>query len=158
MKQNNRKIACMLAVGAMMLPATILSASAAPAGSVQSVQQAAKVFSTVTDGKEPVIGASIRVKNGNQGTITDMDGNFKLDVAPGTELLISYVGYKDVTVKAAANMNIVLEEESTALNEVVVTALGIKRELKARARWSTKLLPSTISMNRDLALSATPIS
>ena len=131
MKQNNRKIACMLAVGAMMLPATILSASAAPAVSVQSVQQAAKVFGTVTDGKEPVIGASIRVKNGNQGTITDMDGNFKLDVAPGTELLISYVGYKDVTVKAAANMNIVLEEESTALNEVVVTALGIKRERKA---------------------------
>ena len=68
MKQNNRKIACMLAVGAMMLPATILSASAAPAVSVQSVQQAAKVFGTVTDGKEPVIGASIRVKNGNQGT------------------------------------------------------------------------------------------
>ena len=131
MKQNNRKIACMLAVGAMMLPATILSASAAPAVSVQSVQQVAKVFGTVTDGKEPVIGASIRVKNGNQGTITDMDGNFKLDVAPGTELLISYVGYKDVTVKAAANMNIVLEEESTALNEVVVTALGIKRERKA---------------------------
>ena len=56
MKQNNRKIACMLAVGAMMLPATILSASAAPAVSVQSVQQAAKVFGTVTDGKEPVIG------------------------------------------------------------------------------------------------------
>ena len=131
MKQNNRKIACMLAVGAMMLPATILSASAAPAVSVQSVQQAAKVFGTITDGKEPVIGASIRVKNGNQGTITDMDGNFKLDVAPGTELLISYVGYKDITVKAAANMNIVLEEESTALNEVVVTALGIKRERKA---------------------------
>ena len=131
MKQNNRKIACMIAVGAMMLPATILSASAAPAVSVQSVQQAAKVFGTITDGKEPVIGASIRVKNGNQGTITDMDGNFKLDVAPGTELLISYVGYKDITVKAAANMNIVLEEESTALNEVVVTALGIKRERKA---------------------------
>ena len=131
MKQNNRKIACMIAVGALMLPATILSASAASAGSVQSVQQAAKVFGTVTDGKEPVIGASIRVKNGNQGTITDMDGNFKLDVAPGTELLISYVGYKDVTVKAGANMKIVLEEESTALNEVVVTALGIKRERKA---------------------------
>ena len=131
MKQNNRKIACMIAVGALMLPATILSASAAPAVSVQSVQQAAKVFGTVTDGTEPVIGASIRVKNSSQGTITDMDGNFKLDVAPGTELIISYVGYKDVTVKAGANMKIVLEEESTALSEVVVTALGIKRERKA---------------------------
>ena len=131
MKQNNRKIACMIAVGALMLPATILSASAASVGSVQSVQQAAKVFGTVTDGTEPVIGASIRVKNSSQGTITDMDGNFKLDVAPGTELVISYVGYKDVTVKAGANMKIVLEEESTALSEVVVTALGIKRERKA---------------------------
>ena len=131
MKQNHRKIACMLAIGAMMLPATILSASAAPAVSVQSVQQAAKVSGTVTDGKEPIIGASIRVKNSSQGTITDMDGNFKLDVAPGTELVISYVGYKDVNIKAAANMNIVLEEESTALSEVVVTALGIKRERKA---------------------------
>ena len=131
MKQNNRKIACMLAVGAMMLPATILSASAAPAVSVQSVQQAAKVSGTVTDGKEPIIGASIRVKNSSQGTITDMDGNFNLDVAPGTELVISYVGYKDVNIKATANMNIVLEEESTALSEVVVTALGIKRERKA---------------------------
>ena len=88
MKQNNRKIACMIAVGALMLPATILSASAASVGSVQSVQQAAKVFGTVTDGTEPVIGASIRVKNSSQGTITDMDGNFKLDVAPGTELVI----------------------------------------------------------------------
>ena len=131
MKQNNRKIVCMVAVGALMLPATVLSATAAPAVSVQSVQQAAKVFGTVTDGKDPVIGASIRVKNGNQGTITDIDGNFKLDVAPGTELVISYVGYKDITIKASANMNIVLEEESTALNEVVVTALGIKRERKA---------------------------
>ena len=131
MKQSNRKFACMFAVSALLLPVAIPSASAANVAGVASVQQAAKVFGTVTDGTEPVIGASVRVKNGTQGTITDMDGNFKLDVAPGTELVISYVGYKDVTVKAGANMKIVLEEESTALSEVVVTALGIKRERKA---------------------------
>ena len=121
----------MFAVSALLLPVAIPSASAVNVAGVASVQQAAKVFGTVTDGTEPVIGASVRVKNGTQGTITDMDGNFKLDVAPGTELVISYVGYKDVTVKAGANMKVVLQEESTALSEVVVTALGIKRERKA---------------------------
>ena len=131
MKQSNRKFACMFAVSALLLPVAIPSASAVNVAGVASVQQAAKVFGTVTDGTEPVIGASVRVKNGTQGTITDMDGNFKLDVAPGTELVISYVGYKDVTVKAGANMKVVLQEESTALSEVVVTALGIKRERKA---------------------------
>ena len=130
MKQNYLKIACMMAVAAMFLPASQLTASAAVA-SVHSTQQAAKVSGTVTDGKEAVIGASVRVVGGNVGTVTDFDGNFKLDVAPGTELLISYVGYKDVKVKAGANMKIVLEEESTALSEVVVTALGIKRDRKA---------------------------
>ena len=130
MKQNYLKIACMMAVAALFLPASQLTASAAVA-SVHSTQQAAKVSGTVTDGKEAVIGASVRVVGGNVGTVTDFDGNFKLDVAPGTELLISYVGYKDVKVKAGANMKIVLEEESTALSEVVVTALGIKRDRKA---------------------------
>ena len=130
MKQNYLKIACMMAVAALFLPASQLTASAAVA-SVHSTQQAAKVSGTVTDGKEAVIGASVRVVGGNVGTVTDFDGNFKLDVAPGTELLISYVGYKDVKVKADANMKIVLEEESTALSEVVVTALGIKRDRKA---------------------------
>jgi TonB-linked SusC/RagA family outer membrane protein len=130
MKQNNWKIACMMAVAALFLSVSQLMASAAVA-SVHSTQQTGKVYGTVTDGTEPVIGASVRVKGGNQGTVTDLDGNFKLDVAPGTELLISYVGYKDVTMKAAANMKVVLQEESTALSEVVVTALGIKRDRKA---------------------------
>ncbi len=120
----------MMAVAALFLSVSQLMASAAVA-SVHSTQQTGKVYGTVTDGTEPVIGASVRVKGGNQGTVTDLDGNFKLDVAPGTELLISYVGYKDVTMKAAANMKVVLQEESTALSEVVVTALGIKRDRKA---------------------------
>lgn len=120
----------MMAVAALFLSVSQLMASAAVA-SVHSTQQTGKVYGTVTDGTEPVIGASVRVKGGNQGTVTDLDGNFKLDVAHGTELLISYVGYKDVTMKAAANMKVVLQEESTALSEVVVTALGIKRDRKA---------------------------
>lgn len=130
MRQNNWKTTC-LTVCAIVLPSAIQSMSASNTTVSQVVQQAAKVTGSVTDGKEPIIGASVRVKGGSQGTITDMDGNFKLDVAIGTELVISYVGYREVTVKASHNMKIVMEEESTALNEVVVTALGIKRERKA---------------------------
>jgi TonB-linked SusC/RagA family outer membrane protein len=120
----------MLAAGALWLPVAVQS-SVAGVMEVTSVQQATKITGTVTDGKEPVIGASVRVKGTTTGTVTDLNGQFTLDVKPGTELLVSYVGFKDVTVKAANGMTILLEEESTALSEVVVTALGIKRDRKA---------------------------
>lgn len=114
----------------MMLTVGVQTVSANTAGIVEA-QQVAKVKGNVSDGTEGIIGASVKVKGENRGTITDMDGNFQLDVAPGTELVISYIGYKEVTVKAANGIKVVLEEESNALNEVVVTALGIKRERKA---------------------------
>ena len=100
MRQNNWKTTC-LTVCAIVLPSAIQSMSASNTTVSQVVQQAAKVTGSVTDGKEPIIGASVRVKGGSQGTITDMDGNFKLDVAIGTELVFSYVGYREVTVKAS---------------------------------------------------------
>ncbi len=130
MKLNNRSIACMLAAGALWLPVAVQS-SVAGVMEVTNVQQTTKITGTVTDGKEPIIGASVRVKGTTIGSVTDLNGQFTLDVKPGTELLVSYVGYKDVTVKAANGMTVLLEEESTALSEVVVTALGIKRDRKA---------------------------
>jgi TonB-linked SusC/RagA family outer membrane protein len=127
----NRRITRIAVVCTLLLTTGVQAISAAGLPGVARTDQAAKVYGNVTDGKEPIIGASVRVKDAKQGTVTDFDGNFNLDVAPGTELIISYIGYKDVVVKAGANMRIVMEEESTALNEVVVTALGIKRERKA---------------------------
>ena len=82
---------------------------------------------------EPIIGASI-VEKGNttNGTITDLDGKFTLNVAPGATLVISYIGYKTIEIEASKKpLNIVMAEDSKVLNEVVVTALGIKRERKA---------------------------
>ncbi|MBQ7442984.1 MAG: SusC/RagA family TonB-linked outer membrane protein [Bacteroidaceae bacterium] len=107
----------------------VMAATAATTAAVS--QDDVKVTGTVTDGTETIIGASVKVKGSNQGTVTDMDGNFRLDVAPGTELVISCIGYKTVTVKATPSMRVVLEDESTAMSEVVVTALGIKRDRKA---------------------------
>lgn len=84
---------------------------------------------------EPVIGASIKVvQHPTLGVITDFDGNFTISVPDDTkELEVSYVGMgtKRFAVRKGAPVNITLDEGAEALDEVVVTALGIKREKKA---------------------------
>lgn len=95
-------------------------------------QQSNKVTGKVSDAMGPIIGASVVEKGTGNGTITDVNGNFSLNVRPGAILLISYVGYKPKEVKVGKeSLNITLEEDTKMLSEVVVTALGIKRERKA---------------------------
>ena len=99
-------------------------------------QQAAKVRVTglVTDtAGEPLIGVNVKVKDSSTGAITDMDGRFSMEVPQGSELEFSYVGYATQTVEVAAagSLNIVLDEDTEVLKEVVVTAMGIKKEAKA---------------------------
>lgn len=80
----------------------------------------------------PLIGVSVRTEGaGNEGTVTDMDGNFSFEGTAGRHVVVSYIGYKNQTLKAGDNMNVVLQEDSKLLGDVVVTALGIKREQKA---------------------------
>ena len=91
------------------------------------VQQESKVSGTVTDEKgEPVIGASVVVVESKQGTITDIDGKFLVNVPKNGHLKVSYIGYEtqEVAVKNGQLLKIVLKEESTALNEVVVAGYG----------------------------------
>ena len=95
-------------------------------------QQSNKVIGTVKDEFGPVIGASVVEKGTSNGVVTDLNGKFSLNVKPGATLIISFVGYEQQEVKAGnVPLNIVLEEDSKMLGEVVVTALGIKRERKA---------------------------
>ena len=95
-------------------------------------QQSNKVIGTVKDEFGPVIGASVVEKGTSNGVVTDLNGKFSLNVKPGATLIISFVGYKQQEVKAGnVPLNIVLEGDSKMLGEVVVTALGIKRERKA---------------------------
>nr|WP_239472768.1 SusC/RagA family TonB-linked outer membrane protein [Phocaeicola plebeius] len=89
------------------------------------------VKGNISDVSGPLIGVSVMVVGTTNGTITDMDGNFTLECNAGDELEISYIGYNTIRVKAQSNMQITLEESSTELEEVVVTALGIKRDRKA---------------------------
>ena len=106
---------------------------AATEPSSQAIQQQSnKVTGKVSDATGPIIGASVVEKGTANGTITDLDGNFSLNVKTGATLVVSYVGYKSEEVKAGRGpLNITLKEDAKALDEVVVTALGIKRERKA---------------------------
>ena len=82
---------------------------------------------------EPLIGVNVLVEGTGVGAITDVDGNFSLEAPVGSTLSISYVGYTPKTLKVGGqNMyNVQLASDTKLLNEVVVTALGIKREQKA---------------------------
>ena len=76
---------------------------------------------------EPVMGATITV-NGKAVGITDMDGNFSVDAAPGTNLTFTYLGMTPQTVKASKEMNITMSDDSKALNEVVVIGYGVAKK------------------------------
>ena len=76
---------------------------------------------------EPVMGATITV-NGKAVGITDMDGNFAVDAAPGTNLTFTYLGMTPQTVKASKEMSITLQDDSKSLNEVVVIGYGVAKK------------------------------
>lgn len=97
-------------------------------------QKSRKITGVVTDGKgEPVPGANVIQRGTTNGTISDIDGKFSLEVPDNATLVISFIGYvtKNIAVGHKEIFNITLLEDSRKLDEVVVTALGIKREEKA---------------------------
>ena len=129
MKNSKSSLACLLAIG-ILTPLCSQSVKAS-APDINVVQQSSSITGTVTDGTDPIIGATIKVKGDKAGAITELNGKFSIKVRPGTMLEISYVGYITTEVKARQGMTVVLKEDNKALDEVVVTALGIKRERKA---------------------------
>lgn len=92
------------------------------------------VSGKVVDTKgNPIIGATIMEKGTTNGTITDYDGNFIIEVPENALLSISYIGYEPTLTKAiyGKTLSITIKEDSKMLDEIVVTALGIKRDEKA---------------------------
>ncbi|MCH5216492.1 MAG: SusC/RagA family TonB-linked outer membrane protein [Muribaculaceae bacterium] len=98
-----------------------------------AVAQTQKATGTVTDPSgEPLIGATVMVKGTTTGTTTDLDGKFSLNAKPGSTLSISYVGYAAKEVKYNGQpLNVELSSNNAELDEVVVTALGIKKDKKS---------------------------
>ena len=90
------------------------------------------VTGTIVDKDGPLMGASVHIKGTTNGTITDMDGQYSLEANLGDEIEISYVGYITQTLKVVGNtLNVTMKEDTEVLSEVVVTAMGIKRDRKA---------------------------
>ncbi len=98
----------------------------------------------------PLIGVSILEKGTSNGTSTDLDGNFSIEVSDAATLTFSYTGYasQNVVLGDESSINIVLEE-GVALDEVVVTALGIEREKKALAYSVTEIGADNFSKARE---------
>lgn len=97
---------------------------------IPAVQQTKKVSGTVSDAQGPVIGATIMEKGTSNGTVTDIDGNFSLDVQPGATLVISYIGYttQEIAIGNQSNFNVTLSEDSDVLDEVVVVGYGVQKK------------------------------
>ena len=77
---------------------------------------------------EAIIGATVRVDGTQDATVTDFDGNFVLKANAGADITVSYIGYQTATVKAAANLEILLQDDAALLNEVVVIGYGVARK------------------------------
>ena len=122
---------CLLSAGMMWMPMMASAVTNTRAEQAAATPDDREISGTVEDANGPLIGASVKVVGAKTGTITDYDGNFKLKCKAGDMLEISYVGYTPKQVKAQQGMKIVLDEDKTVLDEVVVTALGIKRDRKA---------------------------
>lgn len=99
-----------------------------------------KISGVVVDEKgEPVIGANVSEKGTTNGTITDVDGQFSLEVGDNSNLLVSYIGYngQDLSIKGREIFNITLKEDSQALDEVVVVGYGTQKKVNLTGAVST---------------------
>ena len=101
------------------------------AASTSAMQQAGAVNGVVVDANgEPIIGASVKIVGTSNGSVTDFDGNFKIaNVQRGATLEISYIGFVTQRVKVTGQaLKVVLQEDSKALEEVVVVGYGVQRK------------------------------
>lgn len=111
-----------------------------------------KVKGVVKDTKGlPLVGVQVKVQGANKGAITNMDGVFEISVPKGSTLSFRYVGFQEqnVVVQSASPLTVTLLEETTELNEVVVTALGIKRQTKALSYNVQEIKGEALSTSKD---------
>ena len=130
--RKNQVLLCLLGAGIAWTPSLAFAkADANMRTSIVAAPDNQVIKGTVADADGPLIGATVKVAGTNNGTVTDFNGNFSIQCKPGTTLEISYVGYKTITAKAKDGMTVTMEADGKVLNEVVVTALGVKRDRKA---------------------------
>ncbi len=140
-----------LAVGVNAAP--IDASAKAENNAVSVTQQTKKISGVVVDNAGiPVIGANVVQKGTTNGVITDLDGNFSLDVPAGATVEVSYIGYTTQEFVVSGNQttfDIKLIEDTQKLDEVVVTALGIKRQSRSLGYSTTQVGGEDFTMARD---------
>ncbi len=97
---------------------------------LQAVLQQKLVSGTIQDAEGPIVGATVMEKGTSNGTITDLDGRFSLNVKPGATLVISYVGYdtQEIAVGNQSTFQVSLESANKSLDEVVVIGYGVQKK------------------------------
>lgn len=111
-----------------------------------------KIGGTVTDeNKQPLPGVTVLLKGTSKGTVTDVNGRFLFTVEKGQILTFKFLGYlsQDVTVGDQANLNVALVSDSKSLNEVVVTALGVKKETRRIGYATQEVKGDQLTTARD---------
>ncbi|MEP3837976.1 MAG: SusC/RagA family TonB-linked outer membrane protein [Algibacter sp.] len=117
-----------------------------------SFAQEKTISGTVSDGSGlPLPGATVLVKGTSSGTSSDFDGNYSLTANQGSTLVFSFVGYttQEILVGASSTINVKLQEDAQSLEEVVVTALGIRREEKALGYATQSVDSEALTAVRD---------
>lgn len=152
MSKRTKSVSMILALlGAMSLDA-VYAETYPNVASVKVVQQEGTCTGVVKDAVgETIIGASVLVKGTTNGTITGLDGDFTLnDVQRGDVIQISYIGYvtQEITWDGKP-INVILSDDTQKLEEVVVTALGIKRQSRSLGYSTTQVDGDKFSMSRD---------
>ena len=130
---KSHHLARLLAVAALAMGGVTVQAAPSPQPQSGTVQASTVTGQVLDENGEPMIGATVSVKGTSVGTATDFDGRFSIRAAQGATLTVSYVGYgtRDVRVDGT-NLTITMEPSAACdLSEVVVTALGIKKEAKS---------------------------
>lgn len=132
MNLNLRKSVLLVgALASLGLSYTTEALATSPNFAVNSVQQSKKVTGNVSDAEGPIIGASV-VEKGNtgNGTVTDLDGNFTLNVKPGATIVITYIGYQkqEIVVGNQSNFNVTMKTDDKTLEEVVVVGYGVQKK------------------------------
>ena len=140
-KWQVQKLCRLFSIAILLLLAVPLKGYGEEIPSSQGVlQNTVKVTGTVKDANgEPIIGANVMVVGTATGVITDIDGNFSLNVPVRSKLQISFIGYKEqvVSVKKGISLNIVLEEDAQMLGEVQVVAYGVQKKVSVTGAISS---------------------
>lgn len=134
MLKRFRPVSLILVAGALGFSGSSYALAAPGNPATPISQQDAKVSGIVEDALGPVTGASVIVKGTTNGTITDIDGRFTLEgLKKGDIIQVSFIGYatQEIPYTGQTNLTVNLTEDTQKLDEVVVTALGMKRDKKA---------------------------